>query len=149
MTANIPGYIQVELPLISADSSRPPIFPFIVCTTCADANEFDFLADTSVTVHLPDAAQLNANGGLKKLVQDVTATYHRDWTNSGSAWIAKDAQRRDMTRASMDMMSGISQARHDHERLEGFEGHTWWRRCAEAELGIMVRHMVWWRTKTE
>jgi len=137
------GYVEVEIPLISADPSRPPTFPFLACT-CANAEQFNFLSDTSVTVHLPDPAQLNANGGLKKLLQDVTATYQSEWKSKGVEFVRGGADRKKITKASMDFIIGISQARHEYEQKEGFENGSWWRQCAQTEIGTMIRHMVWW-----
>lgn len=144
MHSEFAGHIDVEIPLTSADLSRPPTFPILVCTTCANAEQFDFLTDTSVTVHFPDPAQLNANGGLKKLLQDVTATYHDEWESKGRKFAFGNVERKEMTRASLNFITGVSKARHEQERKKDFENDSWWRRCAQTEIGIMVRHMVWW-----
>lgn len=143
MQSGFTGNIEVEVPLISADPSRPPIFPFLVCT-CANAEQFDFLIDTSVAVHFPDPAQLNANDGLKRLLQDVTATYHDEWESKGRMFALGNAEKSAMIKSSLNFITGISTARHQHERRQGFEDDSWWRQCAQIEIGIMVRHMVWW-----
>lgn len=145
MHSDITGQNRVEISLTSADLSRAPVFPFLVCTACTNIDSFDFLSDTSVTLHLPEPAQINANGGLKKLLQDVTATYRDEWKEIGLKFVGGQPERFKMTSASLDWITGVSTTRHQHERAEGFERNDRWRQCAQTEIGIMVRQMIWWR----
>lgn len=58
-----------EVPIVSADPARAPVFPsiFVEC-------EKGF-SEPIARAQMPDAAQINANGGLKNFLEDAKSTY--------------------------------------------------------------------------
>lgn len=143
--------IEIEIPLVRADSARAAVFPFLVCTAPPSVDSENFLTDTDIAVHLPDRAQTNANGGLKKLLQDVTATYRDEWRRCIVQFLNQDDKidRCGVISYSTDFMSGIQEVRKDIEKREGFEDDRHWKQCAEHEIGIMLKHMVWFKLDEE
>ena len=134
---------QFELPLISPDPSRPPVFSVLYATYKKTREPSDF------TPNLPDELQINANGGLKALLKDVTATYSFEFKARGDKFVFAGHDRIAIAGGSYGMLSGSQDVRKENEERmtelgDDFEVFPKWRELALMEIEIMVRVMAWW-----
>lgn len=148
----------IELPIFSAEWSRNPVFPFIAIGI-QQAPTPPHLTSTSdptfalsrlnlsrpsivstVDVHLPDDAQINANGGLRRLLTDVKHTYETRY-RSFTEWSICGP---DEGRVFMILIEVAREAVHTVESMrieieDGFLG--------EVEASDMWQKMVKWEIR--